>query len=65
MNILRLAESFKTRDAYPTVTLFDGLFLGKYRREILTQSSFKSLICFIQIWDRYLWYLESMNFSAT
>ena len=62
MTILRLAESFKMMK-YPaqpssTVTLFDGLFLKKYKRngrEILTQSSFKSSICANQIWIRYRW----------
>ena len=33
MTILRLAESFKMMNQHdPTVTLFDGLFLGKYKR---------------------------------
>ena len=32
MNILRLAESFKTMNwPGPTITVFDGLFLGKYK----------------------------------
>ena len=62
MTILGLAESFKTMNRpdpipFPTVTLFDGLFLGNYKiweREILSQSSFKSSICAIKIWDRYI-----------
>ena len=58
MTILGPAESFKTMNRPDlsqsdlTVTLFDGLFYGKYKRqgrEILTQSSFKSLICAIKI----------------
>ena len=53
MTILGLAESFKTMNRpYPTVTIFDGLFLRKYkrqRREILTQASLKSRICAIKI----------------
>ena len=58
MTNLGLAESFKTMN-WPgqTVTLFDGLFLGKvkrYGRKNLTQTSFKSTICAIKIWDRYL-----------
>ena len=41
------------------MTLFDGLFIGKYqryKREILTQSSFKSKNCVINIWDLSFWY---------
>ena len=64
MTILGLAESFKTMNRPgPIVTLFDGLFLGKYKkqgREILTQSSFKYAICAINIDS-----LETMRFSAT
>ena len=49
MTILRVAELFKTMNRPgPTVTPFDSLFLGKYKRygnEILTQSSFNSSIC--------------------
>ena len=55
MAILGLAESFKTMNQFdPTVTLFDGLFLRKYRRwgrGMLTQSSFKTSNCAIQIWN--------------
>ena len=49
MTILGLAKSFKTMNRHdqappgPIVTLFDGLFLGKYQRfeqEFMTQSSF-------------------------
>ena len=58
LTILGLAESFKTMDRPdPTATLFDGLFLGKYERyghEMLTQSSLKSSVCAIKIWDRNL-----------
>ena len=58
MNILGLAESFETmKRPGPTVTLFDSLYLGKYNRygrKISTQYLFKSLFCFLQIWDRYL-----------
>ena len=59
MTILGLAESFKTMNRPDTtVTLFDGLFFGNYMRqgiEILTQLLlFKSSICAIKIWDRYL-----------
>ena len=63
MTIFGLAESFKTMNQpdparhYPTVTLLDDLFLRnnkRDRREILTQSSFKSSICAINIWNRYL-----------
>ena len=58
MTILGLAESFKTMNRPdPIITLFDDLYLGKYKRyghEILTQSSFKSSICAIQIGDQYL-----------
>ena len=42
-----------------TVTLYDCSFLGKYksqRPDILTQSSFESLICAINILNYYLWY---------
>ena len=42
----------------PIITLFDVLFLGNYKRyerEILTQSAFKSSICAIEIWIKYLW----------
>ena len=58
MTILGLAESFKTMNRPdPTLTLFDGLFLGNYKRqriEIFTQLlSFKSPICAIKIWDRH------------
>ena len=56
--ILELAESFKTMNRPdPTVTLFDGSFLGKHKikeRKILTQSLLKSSICAIKIWDRYI-----------
>ena len=51
ITILGLAES------YLTVTLFDSIFLGKYRRqrpEIMTKSSFNSSSGAIIIWDRYL-----------
>ena len=60
MTILGLAESFKTMNQPSqtrpgsTVTLFDGLFLGKYKRwgrEILTQPLFNSSICAIKIRD--------------
>ena len=47
MTILELAESLKTMNRPDTtVTLFDGLFIGKYKRwgrEILTQLNFDSL----------------------
>ena len=53
MTILGLGESFKTvNQPDPTVTLYDGLFLGKYKRyrsKILTEPSFKSSICDIKI----------------
>ena len=63
MTILELTESSKMMNRHdltqpvPTVTLFDGLFLGKYKsgkRDILTQSSIKSSICSIKIKKRYL-----------
>ena len=58
MTISGLAESFKTKNRPdPTVTLLNGLFLEmyrRYRREILTQFQFKSPICAIKVWDRYL-----------
>ena len=64
MTILGLVKSFKTMNQDgPTVTLFDGLFLGKYIRqgiEILTQFSLKSSIS-LKIWV----ILEIMRFSAT
>ena len=51
MTILGLAESFETiNQPGPTVTLYDGLLLGKYKSKghtILMQSSFKSSICAI------------------
>ena len=61
MNILGLDESLKrltgpTRPD-PTVILFDGWFIGNFKRkgrEILTQSILKSSICVIKIWDRYI-----------
>ena len=56
--VLRLAASFKTITRHGlTVTLFDGLFLGKYKSygcEILTQSSVMSSISVIKIWYQYL-----------
>ena len=59
MTILGLAQLFKTMNRPgPTVSLFDDLFLSKYKRErleILSQPSFKSWIYDIKIWDRYLW----------
>ena len=69
MTILALAESFKMKNRQPdpaqldqtrpnlTITLFDNLFFEKYKRlgrEIMTQSLFKSSICAINIWDRFL-----------
>ena len=63
MTIFGQAELFKTMNwpdptrPGPTVTLFHGLFLGKYkrwRREILTQPLFKTLIYAIKNWNRYL-----------
>ena len=58
MTILGLAKLLKAMNRPdPTVTLFDSLFLKKYKRqgiEILTKSLFKSSICAIKIWDRYL-----------
>ena len=58
MTVLGLAESFKTMNRPdPAVTLFDGLFLEmcmRYKSYILAQLSFKSSICVIKIWDRYL-----------
>ena len=78
MTILGLAESLKTMNRSgliwltwpgPTVTLFDGSILGKYkrlRREIFTQPSFKSAIYAIKI---LLWYLSLfwnyMHFSTS
>ena len=47
MTILELIESFKKMNRPgPTVVVFNG--------EILSQSSFKSSICAINIWDGYL-----------
>ena len=68
MTILGIAESFKTMNLPdPTVTLFDGLFLGKYkrwRREILTRicSNIKFVLKIIgtDIFDS----LKTMRFSA-
>ena len=59
MTILGLVESYKTINRQdPKVTLFDGLFIGNYKRQgikILTRLLlFKSSICAIEIWDRYL-----------
>ena len=63
MTILGLAESFKTKNRpgparpVPTARLFDGLFLGSYKRKerkILKQSLFKSSIYAFKIRDRYL-----------
>ena len=72
MIILRLPELFKTLNRpgltrrIPTVTLFDGLFLGKYkRRRILTQSSMKSLIRAIKFGIDIFDSLETMRFLAT
>ena len=53
MTILGLAELFETiNQPFPTITLFDILFIGKYKRlgrEILAQSSVKPSICGIEI----------------
>ena len=58
MIILLLIESLKTMNRLdPKVTVFEDLFLEKYKglgREIFTQSSFKSSICATQIRDQYL-----------
>ena len=68
MTILGLAESFKAMNRTdltrpnPTVPLIDGLFLGKYiryGREILTLTLFKSSICVIKIWNKYLRQFEN------
>ena len=65
MIILGLAESFNTMNwpapasPDPTVTLFDCLFIGKYKRkgrEILTQLQFEK-----KIFNS----LETMRFLAT
>ena len=49
MTILGLAESFKTMNRSGlTMTLFDGLFLGK-RRAISTRSLFKYPICAMKL----------------
>ena len=55
MTTLGLSESFKTMNQPgPTVTLFDGLFLGKYknRDEKFGQNLYS--ICAFKIWDQYL-----------
>ena len=58
MVILGLDESLKTINRLdPTVTLFDGLHLGKFIRyghKILTQSLFQSSIRAIKIWNQNL-----------
>ena len=77
MTILGLAESFKTMNRLGLIaTLFDSLFFKNYkrwRREISTQPSFKSLIYAIKIWNRnliqfkYYWLFRNVNiwsFSA-
>ena len=68
MGILEQAELFKTMNRPDsTMTLFDGLFLGKFWRKwrkILIQSWFKSSICDIKIWNQYLTTQPSRQFSA-
>ena len=55
MTIFGPAESIRMMNwPDPTVTLFDGLFLRKYKRwgpEILIQSLFSYPICAIKFWN--------------
>jgi len=67
MTILGPAESFKTMSRpNPTVTLFDSLFIAKYKRlgrKILRRSLFISSICAIKILDRYRYFGNWALFS--
>ena len=66
--LLRQPCTISKMGKHATVMLFDVLFLENYerwKREILTQSTFKSSICAIKIWIRYLRQFGNYAFFRT